>query len=127
MNQYTLSYDPFKKLYESVAPIEIWESCGLLTHFAIESFRNPQPLYETMLEQYGFPADPIAGGTINETGVYRYPGDPDLYPVMVMEQEERLPDPDDVTAPTATRTLFFYRYALIAIRENGQTIVTRMD
>jgi hypothetical protein len=56
----------------------------------------------------------MTGSTVTEDGVWQYPEDPDLYPLMKLQE-------GDVE-------MLVYPYALVAMRDtSGRTLCTRMD
>lgn len=73
-------------------------------------------LIKGLEEQYGFGSlYSMEGGHITIDGVYKYPEDPDLYPVALIERRDEI--------------VYFYKYGIIAIVYNDgrKTFVTRMD
>ena len=57
---------------------------------------------------------PMTGGEINEEGIYKYPEDPDLVPLIKCIDGEE--------------TVYMYSYGIVAVVHEGkETFVTRMD
>ena len=56
----------------------------------------------------------MEGGTINDEGVYQYPEDPDLHPLV------------EWSLDSGTK-VYMYQYAIVAFTDGETTKVTRMD
>jgi hypothetical protein len=65
---------------------------------------TPAPLAEFMLECYGYGGSPM-GGTVSEAGVYSYPEDPDLYPLVSITLDDK--------------TVLFYLYSITTVIEDN--------
>ena len=53
-------------------------------------------------------------GKVDANGIYRYPGDPELYPIAIWRREGE--------------TAYMYEYAIMAfVTADGETFVTRVD
>ena len=90
---------------EEVGLIWAWcmskpEGIGFLQHFE---------------DMYQFGVFEMKGGEVLENGIYKYPEDPDLYPLIRVDNKEE--------------TVFVYPYGIVAIRNKTtrDTFVTRMD
>lgn len=108
-----LIIDPTKH-WSDLTKNEIVKACGILPLWAANPFLLATPLQQAFEAQYPFPMPPIENGTIAPSGVFQYPGDPDLSPLIELER--------------GPETLFIYQYALIGIiRADGSTFISRMD
>ena len=114
----TNTFDPLKK-YKG-QPLR--EAMGLIPYFIIEAAtRGPtgaREVLDYMNEAYGFGGPEMTGGTIEEDGTYTYPEDPDLYPYAKFN----LSGPEGSIAD-----VFVYPYAIVAVRDDKETLLTRMD
>lgn len=82
----------------------------------VRSCPESEDLVPYLSECYGFGALlGMEGGVIKEDGVYTYPDDPDLYPLISMEREQE--------------TVFIYYYGIVGIvyKDVRSAFVTRMD
>jgi hypothetical protein len=70
-------------------------------------------MMDAMGEAYGFYMGDMEGGTVDAEGVYSYPEDEPLYPLVRWKL-------DDVT-------VYMYQYAIVAVQDKDTTIITRMD
>jgi hypothetical protein len=98
------------------------EACGLIPGFVAFAERmeaeTAREVYDYMVKEYGF-----GGFEWSEeehhvdtgTGVYSYPDDPDLYPLVLLEV-----DGCDVD-------VYIYQHAIVSIVGDDETIVCRMD
>jgi hypothetical protein len=100
--------DP-NNFYQGMKSVEIVDHLGLIPHFVHrEDTRHP---VEQLTERYGFgPLTHMSGGILTEDGVYRYPEDPDLYPL--------------AEARVNQETVRVYPYGIVAV---GPAFITRMD
>jgi hypothetical protein len=71
------------------------------------------PVKDALTEQYGFGELNSMNGKLDEDGVYTYPEDPDLYPLIKMTRGDE--------------TVFQYPYGIVAIRNADGDFITRMD
>lgn len=94
---------------------EIAEICGILPYWVIqyENSKLTTGLLSYMQQCYGYPAQELTGGSVSSEGVFSFPGDPELYPLLKMQ--------------TGDETYYQYPYALLAIVNPKGTFVTRMD
>lgn len=95
------------------------EACGIIPDFFIHAIREgadgtAREALKAMNDVYGFPVSPMPGGEVDQYGTYRFPEDPPLEPLMKLE------------APGGV-TLYIYQYAIVALVDPEETIVTRMD
>lgn len=118
----TKKLDPLEK-FQKARPSDLIEAMGLIPYFVVEAAtEGPEGaagVLEAMNNAYGFAiGGNMTGGTVSEEGVYQYPEDPDLYPYARFT----LSGPDGDIAD-----VFVYPYAIVAVRDNKETLVTRMD
>jgi hypothetical protein len=101
----------FKHVKESV----LMEHMGFIPKFIMQALDRPDTsLAQGMLDAYGFGSPPMTGGVVKEDGVYSYPEDPDLHPLVKLVTERG--------------TVYVYQYGIVSILEtNKPTIVYRMD
>jgi hypothetical protein len=95
---------------------DIAETCGILPYWIINETNEKLTMLEIFNEQYSFGVHEMTGGTINtETGVYSYPEDPDLIPLIKLEKQGE--------------TMYQYHYGIVAIVNDttDETFVTRLD
>ena len=108
-----LTFDP-TKYWSGLSKNEIIRTCWSLPLWAANPFLLSTPLQQAFEAQYPFPMPPIENGTITSTGIFQYPGDPDLYPLIKLER--------------GPETLYIYKYAIIAIvKADGSPFCSRMN
>ena len=114
--------DPLNK-FKGTPRASIIESCGLLPEFFF-SVANRATLdhkdltldaaWEGLDDEYGFGLYRMTGSTVTPQGVWQYPEDPDLYPLVSMKHQGV--------------EMLVYDYGLVALRDkSGETRCTRMD
>jgi hypothetical protein len=109
----SLTFDPLNKY---PADADLQEACGLLPIFAMDPEYIHLPLREAMEIQYGFgPLMEMKGGTVTGTYAYLSPGDPPLYPYVIITR--------------GNEVFVEYPYGIVALidQQTGDTFVTRMD
>jgi len=95
---------------------ELMEACGLIPMWVREWSASPtqRTLKEYLSDAYGFGLYEMTGGQIDpETGIYSYPEDPELKPLMSIDTDEGV--------------LYIYEYAIVAIPTVHGYFITRMD
>jgi hypothetical protein len=101
--------------FKGIPQQRLADVCGLILPWlrvtpAGETIKNH------ILDTYQFPAPPLEGTTITDEGVWQYPGDPDLQPVM------------RATDMHTGEMMYMYQHALVAFLEPGkQPFCTRLD
>jgi hypothetical protein len=110
--------DPNKQ-FTRASSDRIMEACGIIPGFAWEAEEHAEAgrdaVHQAMEKCYGFPAPPSnTGASIDENGVYTYPDDPPLHPLMEIGLGHGV-------------TVRIYQHAFVAISDAGGTIITRMD
>lgn len=75
--------DPTNK-HTTLSADSIIEWCGIAPSFFADTDepKTVEEIIEKAFDAYGFPASESSGGKIDECGVYYYPCDPELYPLM---------------------------------------------
>jgi hypothetical protein len=113
-----ITIDPLSK-YPSKPNDELVEECGILPLFFMKAVMvQEEPtldrVWELVDDQYGFGLYKMTGSTVTKDGVWQYPEDPDLYPLMKLQE--------------GNVEMLVYPYALVAMRDtSGRTLCTRMD
>ena len=91
--------------------MDIEEICGLPLYWA-RTWDGSGLLTDHLEASYGFPLYAMTGGRLVE-GVYKYPGDPDLYPLVTLELHGC--------------TYHQYDYGIVAVVTEDSTSIFRMD
>lgn len=105
--------DPCKH-FQGVREEAILNAIGVLLPWAVNTHFYDSSAKEAFDKQYSFGLFPM-GGKIRDNGVFEYPGDPDMYPLVKLDRFGR-------------ETIFFYQHAIVAIKQtDGTTFITRMD
>ncbi|RLI66795.1 MAG: hypothetical protein DRO67_00030 [Candidatus Asgardarchaeum californiense] len=101
--------DPIGK-YPHVSAQTLINSIGI-----IPTFLNPEAenVIEEAVGSYGFSMGPMTGGTIEKDGTYKYPGDPDLYPLTRCVVKDVI--------------VFIYPYGMTAFVDGDKTVMYRFD
>ena len=76
--------------------------------------------FDMMVECYGFPAEdmlPKGKGEVSDRGVYSYPEDPDLHPMVSWKFE----------GEKDTIEVLMFQHAFVVVRDKARTHMTRMD
>ena len=95
------------------------EACGFLPLWAVHHELFNMPVKDAMeyayRKQAGVPElFPMTGGQVDENGVYHYPEDPDLNPLMKIERMDE--------------TMWIYPYGIVCFENfDDSTFITRMD
>ena len=113
-----MSIDPMEK-FPGIGPNDLYEMGGYLNSWIRETEflhteDRPVTMKDSLLAHYPYFMGEMTGGTLSEKGVFSFPGDPDLYPVIKYYFGEE--------------KCFIFRHAIVGIiNEDGSTWVTRMD
>ena len=100
--------------YPDMTHADIIESLGLIPPWVAEAEATGQTIKASLIENYGpFYMGDMTGGTIDGDGVYTYPDDPPLYPLVKAEHNGE--------------TFYQYHYGIVAVTTDGGQWVTRMD
>lgn len=107
--------DPMGK-YPNASGEQIFLACGQVPVW-LNDLNNPdhESIKSIFSRFYVFGVFETKGGIVDEEGVYKYPNDPDLYPLIKMERGNEI--------------VYQYRSGLVSIIdvETGNSFVTRMD
>ena len=115
INDIDWKLDPLGAHRRRFLPQVVVECAGLLPHFidAEDDARVEAQLERGYQASAGCSPWPL-GGTIEPSGAYRYPGDPDLFPLM--------------EAQVGQETVRIYLYGIMTITEgNDLTFAARLD
>ena len=109
--------------FEGIKDSKLWEATGLIPYFVAEAaatahLETAQDVMDVMNECYGFGLGDYnmlsEKGEVSPEGLYTYPEDPDMSPMVEFKFGEF--------------TVWVYQYALVAVRDGeGNTIMQRMD
>lgn len=108
-----MTIDPLNK-FNDYDLNSIYDMLGTLPYWAINPKYLDKPLKEALDNQYGFGLYESTGQTITEDGIYKYPKDPDSYPLIKIERKDE--------------TFYQYLHAIISIvQKDGSNFSSRMD
>lgn len=110
MELMTRTIDPNNK-FPGVSGIALINACGLIPMW-VESVDEDQSIKDSVIAAYQFPTYKFEGEVLAD-GTYRYPGDPDLHPI--------------VSWTRGDETVFMYQHAIIAFITGDDVFITRMD
>ena len=126
MNTYSIetTTDPLGD-FKGIPAGRLMAATGLIPHFvndvAMSVPVDAQEAYDMMGECYGFPMSNMLGeghsGSLSEEGVYSYPGDPDMSPMVKWV----------INGEKDTIEILMYQYAFVVVRDKATTLMTRMD
>jgi hypothetical protein len=107
-----ITIDPLD-MHTEIPQEHLVESLGYIPYF-LKQRMSDETAKEALTRMYGFgELFEMTNGKVVDY-VYKYSGDPDLYPIAEMT--------------SGNTTVLQYKYGIIAIlEENGSTFVTRMD
>lgn len=105
--------DPNNK-FPHLSRHDMYSTLGYLPGWVMNSEFFDKPLKEALDEQYCCGLFEMTGGVIDSNGVFRYPEDPELHPLIKIIRGKE--------------TFYQYQSAIVAIvQEDGSTFMTRMD
>lgn len=125
VNGMTVTIDPQGK-YKGIKPGKIWQSLGLIPYFINSVAMTPdvdttEAAAQILVDAYGFAIGgpeynmvEQGGAQIDKDGVYSYPEDPDLYPLVQFEVQNGI-------------TIYVYEYALIGVDDGETQWMQRFD
>ena len=97
------------------------EALGIVPAFVAEaathgtpSEATPRSVLDDMAKAYGFYMGDMEGGVVTPEGIYQYPEDPDLHPLIQWTLDDSV-------------VIYMYEHAIIALTDGERTIITRMD
>jgi|TARA_R100001463_G_scaffold134796_1_gene197345 hypothetical protein len=94
------------------------EIAELLGFIAEESEEEEESLVDFMRDKYGWGLFEMKGGSVSDSGVYKYPEDPDLHWIAKVDTSK-----DD----SKVEYSYIYPYAIVALSTEDGYFVTRMD
>ena len=105
--------------FKGVPQSRLVEALGIVPSFvAYAAVEAPEAtaraVLDAMAEVYGFYMGDMEGGSVDAEGVYSYPDDPPLYPLVRWKLD------DDVT-------VYMYQFAIVAVKDGNETIIARLD
>jgi len=89
-----------------------------LLGFIAEESEEEESLVDFMRDKYGWGLFEMKGGSVSDSGVYKYPEDPDLHWVAKVNTSKD---------PSKTEYSYVYPYAIVALPTEDGYFVTRMD
>ena len=117
-----VTIDPLNA-YEGIKHTKLWEATGIIPYFVAEAAlaetadTKAQDVMDLMNECYGFGLGDYnmldGGGAIDKDGVYTYPDDEPLSPLVKFDMEYS--------------TVYIYQYALVAVDDGNTQVMQRMD
>ena len=95
------------------------EWCGLIPEFiqaaVYAETLGAEQFMDKMCEEYGFGRHEMGGELSDSGGIYRYPDDPDMYPIVMF------------MIPDCKVDVYVYNYGIVAVEDMENTIIVRMD
>ena len=123
VNGMSVTVDPSGK-YKGIKPGKIWQSLGLIPYFVNSVAMTPdvdttEAAAQILLDAYGFGFSVDHnmvdhGSQIDKDGVYSYPEDPDLYPLVQFEVQNGI-------------KIYVYEYALVGVDDGETQWMARFD
>ena len=109
-----MTFDPMEK-FQHIPIRHLFDACGYLIPWALDENCNRMTIKQCYEHFYKFGMNNTPGTEVDkETGVWKYPGDPDLYPIMRMTRGDEV--------------IYFYQHALVAWFDKDNVLfATRMD
>ena len=104
-------------MLEAMLNYEEREFAELLGFIAEES-EEEESLVDFMRDKYGWGLFEMKGGSVSDSGVYKYPEDPDLHWIAKVDTSK-----DD----SKIEYSYIYPYAIVALPTEDGYFVTRMD
>lgn len=97
-----------------VEPKKLVELTGFLLPWSLATTTMHLDFKEMFHHWYKWGIYPIDGTYVNSEGIWKCPGDPDLYPAVKLERGDEI--------------CYFYQHALVAwFDSDGKLFATRMD
>lgn len=110
MSSLIIEVDPLNH-YTSVPDRALLEACGMILYWIVED--DSDTLQEQVNKNYQFGMYEMKGGTVTPEGIYEYPEDPPLYPLVKWERGDEV--------------AYMYPHAIMSFIHKGVTFVTRVD
>lgn len=89
-----------------------------LLGFIAEESEEEESLVDFMRDKYGWGLFEMKGGSVSDSGVYKYPEDPDLHWIAKVDTSKD---------PSKIEYSYVYPYAIVALATEDGYFVTRMD
>ena len=89
-----------------------------LLGFIAEESEEEESLVDFMRDKYGWGLFEMKGGSVSDSGVYKYPEDPDLHWIAKVDTSKD---------PSKIEYSYIYPYAIVALPTEDGYFVTRMD
>ncbi len=89
-----------------------------LLGFIAEESEEEESLVDFMRDKYGWGLFEMKGGSVSDSGVYKYPEDPDLHWIAKVDTSKD---------PSKIEYSYVYPYAIVALPTEDGYFVTRMD
>lgn len=98
---------PQERLEQVVSPV--------ITNWAYIAFMKNRSMKDVINEHYGYPTHEFKGGELLTNGIYKYPEDPDLYPI--------------ISYDIGDEVIFYYEHEMLGIynKVTDERYVTRVD
>lgn len=112
---FTISIDP-TDYYTKDNHHNIVNRCQTILNWALNPNFKHSSFKDAVLQQYLYKADFPMGGTIDHNGIYKYPEDPPLHPLLMISRDNDI--------------MYFYEYDIIALKDAKQAsgyYITRVD
>ena len=104
--------DPLQN-HTDLTPSQIMEWCGFIPHW-LYNVSDYDSIKECLIDQYDYYSGEMSGGTIDDKGVYTYPEDPPLYPLITVYGDGEI--------------FHQYNYGIVAtVQKDGTQWIARMD
>lgn len=106
--------DPLSK-FENYTPDDIMDVCGFIPQWLVAEELIEYDALTALDKAYQWgPLTHLEKSVVNEDGSYSYPGDPDMYPLIIIKRGKD--------------TVIQYQYGMVAIKVDDKPfVVTRMD
>ena len=89
-----------------------------LLGFIAEESEEEESLVDFMRDKYGWGLFEMKGGSVSDSGVYKYPEDPDLHWIARVDTSKD---------PSKIEYSYIYPHAIVALPTEDGYFVTRMD
>ena len=128
-----INYNPTNAAEFSSIPTNVLlKECGYVPLWAMDwakyggkDIDQEMMLFPYLQKRYGFPT-PLCSGVIEDNGLYKYPGDPDMAPSISIEFFSREDDGDsEEDIPIAT--IYQYNSGFVAVVQGDNKQIVRMD
>ena len=105
------------KDYPDYSPTALMESLGILPMWVAQAIETGVPVGDLARfvneEMYQSGSAPMQGGTVDAKGVYNYPEDPPMPPILTINHPGI--------------SVYFYEHAMVTFQTPDSTVTYRMD